>query len=147
MEQVQEKISITKLLTRKGVVQLHLLLSISLLLTHGIDKTYVFLICNGILVVLVKTSSSLVSQSTFDLKEHVYIKTIHEALHTQYEDGLVEDAELEIKVVHGDEDDMKVVMENFGETAEESNKRFDEFIRKRKEELKSDSQLLMLPCD
>ncbi|KAI3769193.1 hypothetical protein L6452_00293 [Arctium lappa] len=56
---------------------------IRLLVTHNVDKTYVFLICNGILVVLMKTSGSLISESKFDLNHHIYIKTIHESLHTQ----------------------------------------------------------------
>ncbi|KVI10419.1 hypothetical protein Ccrd_011169 [Cynara cardunculus var. scolymus] len=56
---------------------------IQLLVTHNMDKTYVFLICNGILAVLVKTSGSLISESKFDLNHHIYIKTIHESLQTQ----------------------------------------------------------------
>ncbi|KAI3675812.1 hypothetical protein L1987_85408 [Smallanthus sonchifolius] len=168
MEQIQKKRSMSEVVTRKGVTQLHLVLSVSvfsflfsyyyyydyyclvlssyvdlvypvkLLLTHGMDKRYVFLICNGILVVLVKTSGSLISQSSFDLKEHIYIKNIHDALQTCYADDMVEDEELVIRV-DGNEEDVKFVMENVGETIEELNKKFDEFIRKRKEEISSDA--------
>ncbi|KAJ0508441.1 hypothetical protein HanIR_Chr11g0517261 [Helianthus annuus] len=168
MEQIQKK-----RITRKGVTQLPLVLSVSLfsclfayyyyydyycsvlssyvdlvypvelLLTQRVDKTYVFLICNGILVVLVKTSGSLISQSSFDLKEHIYIKNIHDALETQYEDDLVEDEELVIRV-DGIEEDVKFVIENDGETIEELNKKFDEFIRKRKEEIRSNGEQLSM---
>ncbi|XP_071696505.1 uncharacterized protein [Rutidosis leptorrhynchoides] len=174
MEQIQKRKIISTLLARKGVTQ-HLVLSISMfsllfsyyyyydnyyypflsnivnlpfpiksLFTHGIDKTCVFLICNGILVVLVKTSGSLISQSRFDLKEHVYIKTIHEALQTRYEDELVEVDQMEIRL-DVDEDDMKVINDNDEDRTEELNKKFDEFIRKTKEELRSDAQLVMIP--
>nr|GEX09881.1 hypothetical protein [Tanacetum cinerariifolium] len=84
MEQVQKKMSITKLLTRKVITYTW----------HRQD------IC--------------VSHLQWDIS------------------GIGEN----IRVVHGDEDDMKFVTENFRETPEESNKRFDEFIRKRKEELR-----------
>ncbi|KAI3810268.1 hypothetical protein L1987_19879 [Smallanthus sonchifolius] len=168
MEQIQKKRSMSEVVTRKGVTQLRLVLSVSvfsflfsyyyyydyycsvlssyvdlvypieLLLTQSMDKRYMFLICNGILVVLVKTSGSLISQSSFDLKEHIYIKNIHDALQTHYTDDMVEDEELVIRV-DGNEEDVKFVMENVGETIEELNKKFDEFIRKRKEEIRSDA--------
>ncbi|KAK1440253.1 hypothetical protein QVD17_06078 [Tagetes erecta] len=171
MEQIEKK---SLVLTTKGVTQLYLALSsatvlsfllayyyyydyycsilpnyedlaypIELLLTKRMDKTYVFLICNGILVVLVKTSGSLISQSSFDLKDHIYIKNIHDALQTLYEDDVVEDEELVIRV-DGNNEDVNFLMENVGETIEELNKKFDEFIRKKKEEIRSDDDQLVL---
>ncbi|KAL8237521.1 hypothetical protein R6Q59_018602 [Mikania micrantha] len=121
-------------LARKGVTRLHLVLSaslisfmltyyyydyyysvlsdyieltchIGLILTQGMNKTYVFLICNGILVILVRTAGSLIAQSNFDLKEHMYIKSIHDALHTLYDDDMVEDEELVIRVDGNEESD------------------------------------------
>lgn len=51
---------------------------------------------------------------------------------------MVEDEELVIRV-DGNNEDVRFVMENVGETVEELNKKFDEFIRKKKEEIRSDS--------
>lgn len=105
---------------------------IRLLVTHNMDKTYVFLICNGILVVLVKTSGSLISESRFDLNHHIYIKTIHESLQTQDDQDHPHQPMPEL-----DDDQEEIIIRVDGKQEEEA--------LHKEEEGRSYAQLVMLP--
>ncbi|GFZ21178.1 hypothetical protein Acr_29g0003400 [Actinidia rufa] len=105
------------------------------------DKIFIFLICNGILVFLAKSSSFKKIRDGF---ESSLEKEINEPLEN------VQEKEEEAYSMEGEIEDSKNFIEEEEEeeeeivngllSREELNKRFDEFIRRMKEEIRIGAQ-------
>ncbi|KAL1320398.1 hypothetical protein HN51_065121 [Arachis hypogaea] len=117
---------------------LHYLLSFnydyfSTFFTHTLQRKYMFLICNAILAFLAKTSSS----SNHQHEQHALVPPTAMALPQEQEQ---EDEEEEV------EDTSSSIMETNNEqveevgNAEELNRKFEEFIRKMKQEIRIQAQ-------
>ncbi|XP_047342754.1 uncharacterized protein LOC124946231 [Impatiens glandulifera] len=131
--------------------------NISTILNHANDKNCIFLIFNGLLIFLAMTSGLLKFSSSSDLKDrHQYDIGLHHAPLTfdekerevdEGEDCSVEDNSHCISVVtdenkvEDEEEEELVDLDN-----EELDKRFDEFIRRMKEEMRvgSDQKQLVI---
>ncbi|XP_010487060.1 PREDICTED: uncharacterized protein LOC104765089 [Camelina sativa] len=148
------------------------------LVTHAVDKNYMFLLCNGLLVVVAKCSGLVVSsnsietsnaEQTFDYRDFKSYGTILE-LEYDCADGigrtesfLAEEfttLEEDTKHQETEEEDDNTLADNDGDEEcdlreeeeledvelltsteeEEMNKKFDEFIRKMKEELRIEAR-------
>ncbi|CAE5967073.1 unnamed protein product [Arabidopsis arenosa] len=154
------------------------------LVTHAVDKNYMFLLCNGLLVVVAKCSGLVASSKpiekiwsntdkTFDygdfesynailevkynsvnrigtesfLAEEVTVEedTKHQETEEDDEDNTLADneGEEECDLRDGSINEEEEEEENVGvmaSTEEEMNKKFDEFIRKMKEELRIEAK-------
>lgn len=158
------------------------------LVTHAVDKNYMFLLCNGLLVVVAKCSGLVASSKpiekfwsntdkTFDYGDFESYNAILEVKYnsvngigTEYSFLLAEEITVEEDTKHQEteeneeDDDDNTLADNEGEeecdlrdgsineeeeeesvevmtsTEEEMNKKFDEFIRKMKEELRIEAK-------
>jgi hypothetical protein len=135
--------------------------------SFNIDKNYVFLLCNGILVLIVKNSVLKISDSHLDSSANLYGEQNKKSGYSPHK--LVEVSEItkpalvaEEKVVveveevredeqggHGiivvDEDEEEEEEEVIGLlSTEELNKKCDDFIRKMKDDIKFEAQQLIM---
>lgn len=158
------------------------------LVTHAVDKNYMFLLCNGLLVVVAKCSGLVASSKpiekiwsntdkTFDYGDFESYNAILElkynsvnGIGTEYSFLLAEEVTVEEDTKHQEteeneeDDDDNTLADNKGgeecdlrdgsineeeeeenvgvmtSTEEEMNKKFDEFIRKMKEELRIEAK-------
>ncbi|KAB2033055.1 hypothetical protein ES319_D05G422000v1 [Gossypium barbadense] len=107
-------------------------------LSHNIEKNFIFLLCNGLLVFLAKFSG-LISSSSKHNNDHQSFKSYEYVTQTESTSLDPKTPLLEKEENAGlDEEELKraSVDEPF---VEEMNKRFDEFIRKVKEELSTEA--------
>ncbi|KAL1204857.1 hypothetical protein V5N11_017459 [Cardamine amara subsp. amara] len=143
------------------------------LVTHAVDKNYMFLLCNGLLVFVVKYSGLIVSSrptdtnwsitdKTFDYRDFESYNMILELEHEKGTESFLAEEVTEEKEEIEDEDEPLAdnidreeecdlgdgfINEEEEEnvrvltsTEEEMNKKFDEFIRKMKEELRIEAK-------
>ncbi|KAF9669635.1 hypothetical protein SADUNF_Sadunf14G0127800 [Salix dunnii] len=133
--------------------------------SFNIDKNYVFLLCNGILVLIVKNSGLTISHSHQDSCANFHgeqstksgdsphkLAEVSEIAKPALAVAEVEKAVVEVKEAREDEQgghEIAVIDEDEDEvmgllSAEELNKKCDEFIRKMRDEIKSESQHLVM---
>lgn len=126
-------------------------------IAHSIDKSYMFLLCNGILVLIVKNSAGLTEnnsrqeikyggnhvQKDFDKEQEVSSSIEQKQQEVDEEESLDEEDDLsddEQVNDHQDEEEDSLGLPS----REELNKKCDDFIRKMKEEIKSGHQDLII---
>ncbi|XP_057485321.1 uncharacterized protein LOC130771679 [Actinidia eriantha] len=110
------------------------------ILSHTMDKIFIFLICNGILVFLAKSSSFKKIRDGFEssLEKEINepLENVQEKEEEEYSmEGEVEDSK---NFIEEEEEEEEIV--NGLLSREELNKRFDEFIRRMKEEIRIGAQ-------
>ncbi|KAG5232085.1 Tetratricopeptide repeat superfamily protein [Salix suchowensis] len=117
--------------------------------SFNVDKNYVFLLCNGILVLIVKNSGLKIShshpdscasfhgeQSTKKIAKPAFGAAEEEKAVVEVEEAREDEQGCrEIAVIDEDEDEV-----NWSLSTDELNKKCDEFIRRMKDEIKSESQ-------
>ncbi|XP_021629555.2 uncharacterized protein LOC110627512 [Manihot esculenta] len=111
--------------------------------SSNIGKNYMFLLCNGILVFIVK-NSGLVGSSHQDINPINNGENLQKQLETvSAEEQVHEIADKSLVMVEGvdeDDDDEEIGLPN----VEELNKKCDDFIRNMKERIKFEAQQLVL---
>ncbi|KAL5794316.1 hypothetical protein ACOSP7_002910 [Xanthoceras sorbifolium] len=144
------------------------------ILAHNIDKSYMFLLCNGILVFIVKNSARLIDESprqeSYDdplekksmKKRHnqleVVVKKLPEEISTR--PSLIVSKEVDQETQEEEENEVLIISSSAAEkegddddeqedgtgllSVEELNKKCEDFIRKMKKEIKFGSQQLIM---